>query len=229
MSELLLERLPATLEFSLIAALYALRISIPMGVYSALHPTRFLTISVPDDFTEAVSPCRHLSHRYFVDLDFRRLARPAADLWPWRGCRPRLVDHWFADCKWLEIGAMSAFTLGMFQLTLIMRLVRLEMLEVLRTDYIKFARARPQQSRDQFRARPEDHFGAGHHHHRPPTWLHYRVRYHHRNCVPVAGYGPIISPGHSVRRHPRNSKLPHNDRVVLRRDQSGGRYSLSRR
>ena len=37
---------------------------------------------------------------------------------------------------------MPAFTLGMFQLTLIMRLVRSEMLEVLRTDYIKFARAR---------------------------------------------------------------------------------------
>jgi peptide/nickel transport system permease protein len=33
-------------------------------------------------------------------------------------------------------------TLAIFQLTLIMRLVRAEMLEVLRTDYIKFARAR---------------------------------------------------------------------------------------
>jgi peptide/nickel transport system permease protein len=37
---------------------------------------------------------------------------------------------------------MPAFTLGMFQMTLICRLVRSEMLEVLRTDYIKFARAR---------------------------------------------------------------------------------------
>ncbi len=37
---------------------------------------------------------------------------------------------------------MPAFTLGMFQLTLIMRMVRSEMMEVLRTDYIKFARAR---------------------------------------------------------------------------------------
>jgi peptide/nickel transport system permease protein len=35
-----------------------------------------------------------------------------------------------------------AITLGLFQMTLIMRLVRGEMLEVLRTDYIKFARAR---------------------------------------------------------------------------------------
>ena len=103
-SELLLERLPATLELSLIAALYALLIGIPMGVYSALHPTPVSHQSVPDDFTDRYLPA-HLSHRYFVDLDFWRLARPAADLWAWRGCRPRLVDHRFADCKWLEIGA----------------------------------------------------------------------------------------------------------------------------
>jgi peptide/nickel transport system permease protein len=38
--------------------------------------------------------------------------------------------------------ALPAVTLAIFQLTLIMRLVRAEMLEVLRTDYIKFARAR---------------------------------------------------------------------------------------
>jgi peptide/nickel transport system permease protein len=37
---------------------------------------------------------------------------------------------------------LPAITLGLFQLTLIMRLVRSEMLEVLRTDYVKFARAR---------------------------------------------------------------------------------------
>jgi peptide/nickel transport system permease protein len=37
---------------------------------------------------------------------------------------------------------LPSITLGLFQLTLIMRLVRAEMLEVLRTDYIKFARAR---------------------------------------------------------------------------------------
>jgi peptide/nickel transport system permease protein len=42
---------------------------------------------------------------------------------------------------------MPAFTLALFQLTLIMRLVRAEMLEVLRTDYIKFARARGLRSR----------------------------------------------------------------------------------
>ena len=55
----------------------------------------------------------------------------------------RLVDHRVPDrsraCKAL---ILPAITLGLFQMTLIMRLVRAEMLEVLRTDYIKFARAR---------------------------------------------------------------------------------------
>ena len=37
---------------------------------------------------------------------------------------------------------LPSITLSLFQMTLIMRLVRAEMLEVLRTDYIKFARAR---------------------------------------------------------------------------------------
>jgi peptide/nickel transport system permease protein len=42
---------------------------------------------------------------------------------------------------------MPSITLGLFQMTLVMRLVRSEMIEVLRTDYIKFARARGLTSR----------------------------------------------------------------------------------
>jgi len=37
---------------------------------------------------------------------------------------------------------LPAITLSLFQLTMILRLVRAEMLEVMRSDYIKFARAR---------------------------------------------------------------------------------------
>ena len=65
---------------------------------------------------------------------------------------------------------LPAVTLAIFQLTLIMRLVRAEMLEVLRTDYIKFARARGlSESRHPFRPRAEEHAGAGDDHHRPAT------------------------------------------------------------
>jgi peptide/nickel transport system permease protein len=63
---------------------------------------------------------------------------------------------------------LPAITLAIFQLTLIMRLVRAEMLEVLRTDYIKFARARgPVQPRHPFRPCAQEHAGAGDDHHRP--------------------------------------------------------------
>ena len=60
---------------------------------------------------------------------------------------------------------LPAVTLAIFQLTLIMRLVRAEMLEVLRTDYIKFARA--DRSGHQLRPRAQEHPGAGVDHHRP--------------------------------------------------------------
>jgi peptide/nickel transport system permease protein len=53
-----------------------------------------------------------------------------------------VVDHRAPDRQGLKSLILPAITLGLFQLTLIMRLVRAEMLEVLRTDYIKFARAR---------------------------------------------------------------------------------------
>jgi peptide/nickel transport system permease protein len=48
----------------------------------------------------------------------------------------------FLTWSGLKALVLPSITLGLFQLTLIMRLVRAEMLEVLRTDYIKFARAR---------------------------------------------------------------------------------------
>ncbi len=48
----------------------------------------------------------------------------------------------FLTASGLKALIMPSITLALFQMTLIMRLVRSEMLEVLRTDYIKFARAR---------------------------------------------------------------------------------------
>ena len=62
------------------------------------------------------------------------------------GVRPggpdRLVDHGPPHGERSRSPILPAITFGLFQMTLIMRLVRSEMLEVLRTDYIRFARAR---------------------------------------------------------------------------------------
>src|SRR5260370_33477571 len=48
----------------------------------------------------------------------------------------------FLTVKGLEALILPSITLGLFQLTLIMRLVRSQLLEAMRTDYIRFARAR---------------------------------------------------------------------------------------
>ena len=90
-----------------------------------------------------------------------------------------------------------------------MRLVRAEMLEVLRTDYIKFARARGLPNR-------AIHFGHALKNTLVPVititglqlGAHHRLRHHHRDRVPVAGHGPAVHPGGAVRRHPGDGGLP---------------------
>ena len=152
-------------------------------------------------------------------LVFAVLARLVPQLRPRRDGAARLVDH--AACSrrdgWSHI-VLPAVTLAIFQLTLIMRLVRAEMLEVLRTDYIKFARARGLSDR-------AIHFGHALKNTLVPvmtiTGLQLggadRLRDHHRDGVPVARHGPAVHPGRDLRRHPGHGGLPVPDRPDLRR------------
>ncbi len=138
---LLAERLPATLELSFIAALFALVVGIPMGIYTALHPEwwlskAFLTVSLIGISLPT----------FLIGILLILLFGVVLGWLPTFG-RGAVVDLGFWSTGLLSVSGwksilMPAFTLGMFQLTLIMRLVRSEMLEVLRTDFIKFARAR---------------------------------------------------------------------------------------
>jgi peptide/nickel transport system permease protein len=97
---------------------------------------------------------------------------------------------------WHHIVILPAVTLAIFQLTLIMRLVRAEMLEVLRTDYIKFARARGLSDR-------AIHFGHALKNTLVPVMTITGLQlggsdclcHHHRDGVPVAGHGPAVHPG----------------------------------
>jgi peptide/nickel transport system permease protein len=140
-NDLFIERLPATLELSIVAALFSLLVGVPMGVYTGLHPDSglskiFLTVSLI-----GISLPTFLIGILLI-LFFGVLL----------GWLPTFGRGEVIDLVWWNTGLltvsglkaiiMPAFTLGMFQMTLIMRLVRSEMLEVLRTDYIKFARAR---------------------------------------------------------------------------------------
>lgn len=140
-SELIAQRFPATLELALVAAALALLVGLPMGVYAALRrgslmSQAFMTfsllgVSLPTFFIGIL-----LILVFAVHLGwFPSFGRgPVTDLGWWNTGLLTLQG-------WHHI-TLPAITLAIFQLTLIMRLVRAEMLEVLRTDYIKFARAR---------------------------------------------------------------------------------------
>ena len=140
-STLIAEAFPATMELALSAAVIALVVGLPLGVYAALRRGRplaqlimalsLLGVSLPTFLIGIL-----LIMGFAVHLQ-----------WLPSFGRGEVVDlGWWTTgfLKWetLRHLILPAITLSLFQLTLILRLVRAEMLEVLRTDYIKFARAR---------------------------------------------------------------------------------------
>jgi len=140
-NELFAERLPATLELSIVAAFFSLLVGVPMGVYTGLHPNSGLSKIFQTVSLIGISLPTFLIGILLI-LFFGVLLR-----WLPTFGRGEVVDLVWWNTGLLTVSGlkaiiMPAFTLGMFQMTLIMRLVRSEMLEVLRTDYIKFARAR---------------------------------------------------------------------------------------
>ncbi|MBR0653524.1 ABC transporter permease [Plastoroseomonas arctica] len=140
-AQLIAERAPATLELAFCAAGVALLVGVPMGVYTGLYP-------------------RSLLSRAFLTFSLIGVSLPTFLIGillilvfaVWLGWLPSFGRGDTVALGWWNTGFLTrsglkalilpAITLGLFQLTLIMRLVRSEMMEVLRTDYIKFARAR---------------------------------------------------------------------------------------
>ncbi len=140
-SKLIAERFPATLELSFAAAVLAISVGIPMGVYTALRRKGFLSNVFMALSLVGVSLPTFLIGIFLI-LVF-------AVLLGWLPSYGRgetiMLGGWstgYLTRDGLEHLILPAITLCLFQMTLIMRLVRSEMLEVLRTDYIKFARAR---------------------------------------------------------------------------------------
>jgi peptide/nickel transport system permease protein len=140
-STLIAERLPATLELSVAAAVIALLVGIPLGVYAALRRGRALAQTLMGLSLLGVSLPTFLIGIFLI-LIFAVLLKwlpsfgrgDTVSLGAW-STGLLTVDGW----KHL---VLPAITLSIYQLALIMRLVRAEMLEVLRSDFIKFARAR---------------------------------------------------------------------------------------
>ena len=140
-SDLIAERAPATIELSFISALLSVFIGIPMGVYTAIHRKGIISRSFMTLSLVGISLPTFLIGILFIFL-FGVILR-----WLPTFGRGEVVDLGFWTTgllTWSGIKSLilPSITLALFQMTLIMRLVRTEMLEVLVTDYIKFARAR---------------------------------------------------------------------------------------
>jgi len=140
-TKLIGDRFPATLELAIVAALLAILIGIPMGVYTGIHRDKllskaFLTLSLIGISLPVFLIGILLIYVFAVKLgwlpSFGR--GDVVSIGRWRTGLLTLSG--------LKALILPAITLGLFQMTLVTRLVRSQMLEVLRTDYIKFARAR---------------------------------------------------------------------------------------
>lgn len=140
-AQMIAQRFPATLELSIMSAIFALLVGIPMGVYTGLKRDAwlsklFLTVSLVGISLPTFLIGILLIFVFAVQLQ----------VLPSFG-RGEVVNLGFWSTGLLTATGLKALilpsiTLGLFQMTLIMRLVRSEMLEVMRTDFIKFARAR---------------------------------------------------------------------------------------
>ncbi|MBF5003908.1 ABC transporter permease [Diaphorobacter caeni] len=140
-SRLIAERFPATLELALVAAVIALLVGVPMGVYAALRRGTFLS-----QVFMTISLLGVSLPTFLIGILLILVFSVTLGWFPSFGRGDVVQLGWWSTGLltakgWHHI-ALPAITLAIFQLTLIMRLVRAEMLEVLRTDYIKFARAR---------------------------------------------------------------------------------------
>ncbi|MGV3725104.1 ABC transporter permease [Hydrogenophaga sp.] len=140
-SRLIAERFPATLELAMVAAVLALVVGIPMGVYAALKRGTFLS-----QVFMTVSLLGVSLPTFLIGILLILLFAVTLGWFPSFGRGDVTQVGWWTtgllSAKGWHHITLPAITLAIFQLTLIMRLVRAEMLEVLRTDYIKFARAR---------------------------------------------------------------------------------------
>jgi peptide/nickel transport system permease protein len=140
-SRLIAERLPATLELALVAGVLSLALGIPMGVYAALRRG-----TVMSQVFMAISLLGVALPTFLIGILLILVFAVGLGWFPSFGRGDVVQLGWWSSGLttaqgWHHI-VLPAVTLAIFQLTLIMRLVRAEMLEVLRTDYIKFARAR---------------------------------------------------------------------------------------
>ena len=137
-AELIATRLPATLELAITSAVFGVSLGVILGIYTAINRGSFLSnfilstsligVSVPTFLIGVL-----LIWIFSVELNWL----------------PSFGRGGVVDLGWWTTGFLTAsgikslilpsITLGLYQMTLIMRLTRAEMLEVLKQDYIRLA------------------------------------------------------------------------------------------
>lgn len=140
-SQLILDRLPATIELAFASAIIALIGGVTLGIYTALRPRAFSSGVIMTASLVGVS-----LPTFLIGIGLIYVFAVELKWLPSFGRGEVVSIGWWRTGLLTQSGLRSlvlpAITLSLFQLTLIMRLVRAEMLEVLRTDYIRFAKAR---------------------------------------------------------------------------------------
>jgi peptide/nickel transport system permease protein len=141
-SRLFADRLPATLELAFAATVISIVVGVPMGVYTGIRRDSWIS-----RLFLAVSLAGVSLPTFLVGILLILVFSVTLDWLPsfGRGDVVHLGAWWttgFLTWSGLRALILPSITLGLFQMTLILRLVRAEMLEVMRTDYIRFARAR---------------------------------------------------------------------------------------
>ena len=140
-SDLIAERMPATLELVFVSALLAIVIGVILGVYTGIHRDSFVS-----NVILVVSLAGVSLPTFIIGIMLIYFFSVILGVLPSFG-RVEVVQLGFWATGFLTVSGLKALilpsvTLSLFQMTYVIRLVRAEMMEILQTDYIKFARAR---------------------------------------------------------------------------------------
>jgi peptide/nickel transport system permease protein len=138
---LISERMPATLELVAASAFLAIILGIPLGIFTGINRDSWISRVILTVSLVGVS-----LPTFVIGILLIYLFAVILGVLPSFGRGEAIQIGWWSTgfltiSGWKAI-IMPSVTLALFQMTIILRLVRSEMLEVMRTDYIKFARAR---------------------------------------------------------------------------------------
>ena len=140
--EVILKKAPATLELVLCSSILIVLVSIPVGIYAAIYPRRLFSRFAMSGSIVGVSFPVFLTAILLVYLfSIKWGLLPSY----WRGETVNIGGFWDTGLlTWdgLKHLILPTISLSSIMLPLFIRLIRSEMMEVLQTDYIKFAWAK---------------------------------------------------------------------------------------